>query len=210
MVVVSMTIAVSINAMGENKYKLLRSKNIDASQWKDYLGAKRTQYDIEVAADMGDEEIKMVLKQAVKDFSQRREVDAMAVRLYLEGTSSQPYATAEWTPYGDWAKAEKGKPKSIFETSITILGKRTPKSGEAKKGGLSLEQRKKIYGELSRSQDRTRRLAEQKYSSDVMKRYDYMRQLDKKYEKEICEKYNISDKQKAKIFEEGIENYWPE
>ena len=42
--VVFIVIAFTLNAMGENKFKLLRSKNIDASQWKDYLGAKRTQY----------------------------------------------------------------------------------------------------------------------------------------------------------------------
>ena len=92
-VVVFIAIAFSISAMGENRYKLLRSKNIDASQCKNYLGAKRTQYDIEVDANMEDEEIKKILEQAVRELARKREVDALVVFLYLRDTNL-PYATA--------------------------------------------------------------------------------------------------------------------
>ena len=208
--VVFIAIAFSISAMGENRYKLLRSKNIDASQWKNYLGAKRTQYDIEVAANTGDEEIKKILEQAVKELAKKREVDALAVRLYLKDTNL-PYAIAKWAPDGDWSKAERGKPKSIFKTSMEIYPEHRPKeSSNVEKFGLSLEKRKMIYREICNSQRRTRQIATQKYPSDIMKQYDYMEELDKKYEKQICDKYNITDEQKSSILGEGVSNNWPD
>lgn len=208
--VVFIAIAFSISAMGENRYKLLRSKNIDASQWKNYLGAKRTQYDIEVAVNTGDEEIKKILEQAVKELAKKREVDALAVRLYLKDINL-PYAIAKWAPDGDWSKAERGKPKSIFKTSIEIYPEHRPKeSSNVEKFGLSLEKRKMIYREICNSQRRTRQIATQKYPSDIMKQYDYMEELDKKYEKQICDKYNITDEQKRSILSEGVSNNWPD
>ena len=50
-VFVFIAITFTISAMGENEYKLLRYKSID------YSNVKRTQYDIEVTANTGDEEI---------------------------------------------------------------------------------------------------------------------------------------------------------
>ena len=208
--VVFIAIAFTLNAMGGNKYKLLRSKNIDASQWKDYLGAKRTQYDIEVSTNMGDEEINKILEQAVRELARKREVDALVVFLYLRDTNL-PYATAYWAPYGDWSKAERGKPKSIFKTSIEIYPEKRPKkSSNVKKFGLSLEKRKMIYREICQSQRRTRQIAAQKYPSDIMKQSDYMFELDKKHEKQICDKYNITYDQKYSILGEGVENNWPD
>lgn len=208
--VLFIAIAFSISAMGENRYELLRSKNIDASQWKNYLGAKRSQYDIEVAANTGDEEIKRILEQAVKELAKKRDVDALAVRLYLKDTNL-PYAIATWAPDGDWSKAERGKSKSIFKTSIEIYLEHRPKeSSNVEKFGLSLEKRKMIYLEISNSQRKTRQIATQKYPSDIMKQYDYMEELDKKYEKQICDKYKITDEQKISILGEGVSNNWPD
>jgi hypothetical protein len=45
--VVFIALAFSISAIGDNRYKLLRSKNLD------YSVVRRTQYDIEVAANTG-------------------------------------------------------------------------------------------------------------------------------------------------------------
>ena len=66
--VVFIAMAFTLNAMGGNKYKLLRSHNIDSGQWKNSLGAKRTVYHIEIDKILGDEEIKKILEQAVKDW----------------------------------------------------------------------------------------------------------------------------------------------
>jgi len=208
-VIVFIAISFSISGMAESGYKLLRSKNIDTSQRKNYLGAKRTQYDIEVDANMGDEKIKKILEQAVKELAKKRKVDALAVRLYLKDTNL-PYAIANWAPDGDWSKAERGKPKSIFKTSIEIYPEHRPKkSSNVEKFSLSLEKRKMIYREISQSQKRTRQIATKKYPSDIMKQYDYMEELDKKYEKQICDKYNITDDQKSSILSEGVSNNWP-
>lgn len=211
MIFIFISIAFSINAMGDSRYKLLRSKNLD------YSIVRRTQYDIEVSANTSDEEIKNILEQAVKELAKKREVDALWVALYLKDTKL-PYAIATWAPDGDWSKAERGKPKSIFKTSIEIFPERRPKeSSNVEKFGLSLEKRKLIYREICQSQRKTRQIATQKYPSEMpspsfetlMKQSDYMEELDKKYEKEICDKYNITDKQKLSIIGEGVSNNWP-
>ena len=202
--VVFIAIAFTLNAMGENKYKLLRSHNIDTG------GAKRTVYHIEIDKILGDEEIKKILEQAVKDLAKKRAVDALAVALYFKGTS-HPFAQADWAPYGDWSKAERGKPKSIFKTSISITQQLKPKkSSNVEKFDLSLEKRKMIYREICQSQRRTRQIATQKYPSDWSKQGDYMFELDKKYEKKICDKYNITDDQKYEILGEGLSHSWPD
>ena len=203
--VVFIAMAFTLNAMGENKYTLLRSRNIDTS-----FGAKRTVYHIEIDKILGDEEIKKILEQAVKDLAKKRAVDALAVSLYFKGTS-HPFAQAYWAPYGDWSKAERGKPKSIFKTSISITQQLKPKkSSKVEKWGLSLEKRKKIYREVCRSQDKTRRIATKKYPSDFMKQAEYMEMLDKIYEQEIWDRYNITDKHKYSIIGEGLNHSWPD
>ena len=208
--IVFITMAFTLNAMGEIKYTLLRSQNIDASQRKNSLGAKRTVYHIEIDKILGDEEIKKILEQAVKDLAKRRDVDALSVALYFKGTS-HPFAQAYWAPYGDWSKAERGKPKSIFKTSISITQQLKPKkSSNVEKFDLSLEKRKMIYREICQSQRRTRQIATQKYPSDWSKQGDYMSELDKKYEKKICDKYNITDDQKYEILGEGVSHSWPD
>ena len=67
-----------------------------------------------------------------------------------------------------------------------------------------------IYREICQSQRRTRQIATQKYPSDIMKQQDYMLELDKKYEKQICDKYSIADEQKWSILGEGVSNNWPD
>lgn len=208
--VVFIAMAFTLNAMGGNKYKLLRSHNIDSGQWKNSLGAKRTVYHIEIDKILGDEEIKKILEQAVKDLAKKRDVDALSVALYFKGTS-HPFAQAYWAPYGDWSKAERGKPKSIFKTSISITQQLKPKkSSNVEKFDLSLEKRKMIYREICQSQRRTRQIATQKYPSDWSKQGDYISELDKKYEKKICDKYNITDDQKYEILGEGVSHSWPD
>jgi hypothetical protein len=100
-----------IKAEGETTYKVLRSQEMDRSAWKGHPGARRMRYDIEVPLDTDDVEVRSVLNRAIEDLASKSEVDALVVRLYLRGTGDLPYAMAEWAPYGDWGKAEKGQPK---------------------------------------------------------------------------------------------------
>jgi len=190
---------------GQSQYRLVSLKNIDSSN-----GARRTQYNIEVSSDKNDEEVKNILEIAVKELINKREVDALSVRLYLENTNL-PYAIAYYAPYGDWSKAERGKPKSIFKISIEMYPEYRPKnSSKVEKYGLTIEKRKMVYHEIVQSQKNTRQIAQKKYPDDYRKEDEYMRELDKKYENEICKKYGISEDQKWKILEEGVKNNWPE
>jgi len=205
MAVIIIIVLFSRYVEGQNQYRLLSSKNIDSSN-----GARRTQYNIEVSSDKNDYEVKKILEIAVKDLINKREVDALSVRLYLENTNL-PYAIAYYSPYGDWSKAERGKPKSIFKISIEMYPEHRPKnSGKVEQYGLTSEKRKMIYHEIVQSQKNTRQIAQKKYPDDYRREYEYMKELDKKYENEICKKYGISEDQKWKILEEGVKNNWPE
>ena len=78
-----------------------------------------------------------------------------------------------------------------------------------KKFGLSLEKRQQIFREVYRSQDKTLRMAKKKYPNDAIKKWDYARELDKEYEKLICDKYGITEHQKSSILAEGLMKNWP-
>ena len=207
--VIFMVIAVPTGAIGATEYKLINSKNLDFGPHKKHLGAKRTQYDIQVARDTEDNEITAILYQAVKDLTEKRKVDALVVRLYLIDTNL-PYAMAYWAPYGDWGKAEKGKPASVFKVSIeTYKEKRPTDSIKVEKEGLSGQERIKIYREIGAAESKARRNAERKHPDDIMKQIDYQDMLNKKYEKEICAKYKITHDQYLQIMVEGVINNWP-
>ena len=198
-----------IKATGETTYKVFRSQKMYNSPWKGHPGARRMQYDIKVPLDTDDQEVRSVLKRAIGELVRKSEIDALSVRLYLEGTGDLPYAIAEWAPYGDWGKAEKGKPKSIFRTKIEIYPEHRPPKESGKKYGLSLEKRQQIFREVYRSQDKTLRMAKKKYPNDAMKKWDYVEELNKKYEKRICDKYGITEDQKNTILAEGLMKNWP-
>jgi len=197
-----------IKEIGENTYKVFRSQKMDRSPWKGHLGAIRMQYDIKAPLDTDDQEVKSILKRAIEELVRKSEVDALSVRLYLEETGDLPYAIAEWAPYGDWEKAEKGKPKSIFKTKIKIYPEHRPPKDSDKKYGLSLEKRQQIFREVYRSQDTTLRMAKKKFPNDAIKKWDYAEELDKKFEKRICDKYGITEGQKSSILAEGVMKNW--
>ncbi len=202
-------VAFSMDAIGETQYKLLHSENLDLRAYKKHRGAKRSQYNIQVAQDIKDNKVREILKKAVKNLSKKRDVDALSVRLFLEQTW-RPYAIADWAPGGDWSKAERGKPKSIFKISIQIFSDLRPSElSKGVKDGLSAEVRKEIYKEMSKTEALARRNAIKKYPNDYMKKIDYEDILVKKYRKETCDKYSIDESQYFKIMGEGIDNNWP-
>jgi peptidoglycan hydrolase-like protein with peptidoglycan-binding domain len=118
--------ALGIKATGKTPYKVFRSQQMNSNPWRDYAGARRMRYDIKVPLYTDDQEVILVLERAIGEFAKKIEIDALVVCLYLEGTGDLPYAMAEWAPEGDWTKAEKGKPKSIFRTKIQIYQERRP------------------------------------------------------------------------------------
>lgn len=187
----------------DTTYTVLKSHQLDRGD-----GTRRMRYDIEVPEDTNDEEVRSVLNRAVNELATKREIDALVVRLYLKGTGSQHYAMATWAPNGDWGKAGREKPKSSFATNIEINSESRSTKASGKQG-LSIEKKQQIYRDLYRSQDRTLQMAKQKYPNDAMKKWDYAKELDKKYEKEICKKYGITENEKASLMEEGIMKNWP-
>ena len=200
--IVTCSVCIDTDTNSLPEYRLLESKNLD------YSSVRRTQYNIEVATNTGDKEIKKILEEAVPELAKKREVDALVINLYLKDTEVA-YAKATWAPEGDWGKAKRGNPKSIFKTSIEILTSWRPKeSSNVKKFGLSLEQRKMIYREIGQSERRTNQISAQKYPDDFVKQAGYLRELDEKYKKEICDKYNIMQDVISSIIVEGLLNNW--
>jgi len=190
------------------EYRLIRVRNLDFGSYKKHRGAKRTQYDIQVAEDTGDKEIEIIINEAVKDLAKRREVDALAVRLFL-GNTRLPYAIAYYAPFGNWEQAESGMPKTTFMTSIKIYPERRPNSNRTViEDRLPYETRQKIFKEIRAAEKKALSISQQKYPNDIMKQIDYEDTLLNKYKKEIRDKYKISKSQYSKIMVEGVKNNW--
>lgn len=190
-------------ASGNPQYKILKYINLDTPT------ATRSRYDIQVSEDKTDQQIRSILEAAIKELSQERDDDAMWVRVYLEGAGDLPIANGVWAPYGKWGEAKEGQPKSVFKVSIEVFPEHRPRKTQDMKHGLTLDQRKQVFREMYISQDKTKAMAEKKCPSDVLKQADYMDQLDKKYQKQIAEKYNITERDAKGILVEGLMNNWP-
>jgi hypothetical protein len=190
-------------------YELIQTKSLDIGSNDSFKGAKRAQYDVEVPLPTTDEQVRAIIKMAAKNLANQRTVDALTVHLFLKGTNL-PYAIADWAPEGDWEKAEKGKSKSIFRTVVKIFKARRPKKEVArKKGGMSLQKRKKIYREWCVALKKAEDLAYAKYKYDVMEQIDYERVLQNNFKGDIGKKHGITIKQLDSIFIEGEVNFWP-
>lgn len=134
-----MWVVLTAAGYGETQYRVLEVANYDIGPYKDHLGAKRTQYDIEVSEDASDAEVEKILRSAVEELKQRREVDALAVHLYLKGGKS-PYAIANWAPGGEWGDAEAGTPRSAFQLDLKVYEERRPRKDISEGKGAVLKQ----------------------------------------------------------------------
>jgi len=191
----------------EKEYRIVKKENFSIGVYKDFPGAKRMQYNIEVSSECSDENIKDILKKAVENL--KEDWDALAVYLFFEGTDL-PYAIADWAPHGKWEEARRGQPKSIFKLSVKIFKDRRPSEESSKEQwGLSSEIRKKIYWDINGAYDKAMNEAIERYKYDAMKQIDYERALQKEYLKKVREKYNITEEQQKQIQIEGIKNNWP-
>jgi len=89
----------------EKDYRIIKKEDLSIGTYKDFPGAKRIQYDIEVSSKNSDNEIKEIIKKAVENL--KEDWDALAVHLFFENTDL-PYAIADWAPHGKWEEARTG------------------------------------------------------------------------------------------------------
>jgi hypothetical protein len=74
--------------------------------------------------------------------------------------------------------------------------------------GLTEKQRKAVFQELFRADDRATREAEKRYRKPI-KRAEYQRDQSEKYKAEIAKKYKLTTDQLLKITVEGMGKNWP-
>ena len=72
----------------------------------------------------------------------------------------------------------------------------------------SEEQRRRIFVEIDRAQDRAVKESEQRFPNDFMKQIDYERLLYDRYELEILHRYRMAPALHTELFMEGIRKKW--
>ncbi len=169
----------------------------------DMAAAKRYQRDITVPRGAIDEQIAATLRRALDDFRDKHpDADALCVRVCFEESTAMTYANLYWA-------ADGGKAFGSKSGTIDWHGNRPPKLEEGKRFGLSLKERKEVYTELVRAEDRAMNEAMTKYPDDVYKQIDMERELTPGYKKRVRQEYGITEEQQQKIEIEGLEQHWP-
>ncbi len=72
-----------------------------------------------------------------------------------------------------------------------------------------IKQRKKIFLELVRAEDKAHIEALRKYPNDIHKLRQYMEKLEERYKKQVRDKYGITKEQTDRISVEGETKNWP-
>src|SRR5688572_25943221 len=141
--------------------------------------------------------------------------------------SNAALGRAEWWPKGhsfDPANAANIRNKASYVESIQVLSLPAPKRQASNR--LPEFTRREIFNALVRAQDRATREAEARYPTDANKiplekirtydwkaalaaNHEYEETLNTRYEKELLQKYKISQAELDAVRVEGVEQHWP-
>lgn len=138
-------------------------------------------------------------------------------------------ARAVWAPGGEFGnispEAARSNERDGYETKIQVkdnLEEYLAQRGQKEtKGGLTEEERRKIFRELVKAEDRATRKANQKYPIDmncvspeqakanVEPNGEMATRLTEKFTREVREKYGISEETADEITAEAFQENWP-
>lgn len=159
-------------------------------------------YDLIVPLDTSDGEAKRILTKKLNDLKEewQNKVEWLGVDLFL----GENYLSLM---KGQWVSVKSSRPKKGINIEIDEDGRY--QTDEQTKILSSEQKRRQIFYEAVQAEDRAVREAERKYHNDFSTQIDYERKLKAKYEKELAEKYGLTEKHIFKISVEGIKKNWP-
>lgn len=187
------------------------------------------------SSELAEETVKETLRaglRKVRESARGRDENIDGVSLFLYAsqdhmTASTPLGRAEWWPKGHSFGPENAaniKDKSTYVESIDVLA--LPKSSGVEVERLPEDVRREIFAELVLSQDRATQEAEEAHPlnasnipADELRSYDFRtamgrnseleKELLRKYESDICARFEITPEELQLIRQEGREEQWP-
>ena len=177
--------------------------------------------------------IKDILRNAVSDIRTKYNPDAVNVWLYLKENkigNSRPIGKIDWWPKNHSLSQENAENINnkddyvITYSEINLPSEFEPKSKTL--SNYSETERKKIFQEIVRAEDRAESEAEIKYPTNpehipfnALKNYDLknvtakhfelVKELEKNYVNQILKKYGLSEEDKTELSIEAIYENWP-
>lgn len=97
-------------------YRVLKKRDLSLP------GAKRLEYDIQVAQRATKDEAIATARSALQGFWKKEKAGAVRIYVMQEG-NPLPYVRLTWAPGGDWAKAKEGTPYAEFEENLKTFEK---------------------------------------------------------------------------------------
>lgn len=168
--------------------------------------------------------VENTLRKIVSETVSQYQPDGVTVRLYHNAQNLEK--NTNWIAEGDWwpkghsfnpsnEEFIKAKDWHVFTPKYN-LPRSVPEDRQVVR--LPIKVRKQIYAELFESEMRASRKARKRFPTDtpeqvsrnMNKVIDEEDRLIAKYKKEIMAKYQITEDEKDKISEEGVDSNWPQ
>ncbi len=193
---------------------------------------KRRFYDVVVPASIEQNQVKPTVEKIISDITGRDgDIDEIVVWLYsdrkLVENKDWDVATATWAPQGELGRITPNiaetNDRSSYKISIQIKanleGYLKQRVKSETKFGLTEKQRRGIFTQIVKAEDRAQAEADQRYPSNpsdpsyqdgnIEKNIDLERKLATKYRAQVFKKYGITKAIGHKISIEGIKENWP-
>jgi hypothetical protein len=170
----------------------------------DYSNIERRSYRVVVPFETSDEQVKATIMKITREkYEENKDIDGIAIFIYLDGMDTQgmAYFRGEWCPEGEWQNIRETSDRSSYKFNFQKISDRPSKESKKEKFGLTAAERKEIFYELVRSEDRA-----YEDSEDNPSEFGKLRE---RYELEVIKKYGITKEQANAISVEGVQNNWP-
>ena len=126
-------------------------------------------------------------------------------------------AKADWAPGGRWGSTNTevatSNNRDGYSISITIKDDLENylqnRNSDETKFGFTEQERRQIFLDTTRAQNRANDEAEARYPYDFLAWGELWQKLLEKYELEVCVKYGITPDTQQKILAEGLDKNWP-
>lgn len=196
---------------------------------------KRKTYRVVVSPKIKEKQVRPTVEKIVSRIAAKdNDIDEIALFLSSDKqTAKNGYAdvaTATWAPNGEWGSTTPEIASSNDRTNYKLVSEVRKgfeqflkrKNQPERKFGLTTEQRKKVYIEISEAGKRAQTETDEVYPTDVAKpgwqenlkpenirkRNELLEELRDKYKLGVRKKYGLSGKEMTQINNEGFEKAW--
>lgn len=203
---------------------------------------RKLEYRIVIGDAVTGQDVEPLMRRIVSDIvSKDKDIDELILTFYSEkNITDMPYdiGSVVWAPYGKLGNVTPEIARTNNRTDYALkwiflhpdLGSYLEQRRKSKvRHGLTEVERRKIFKELVKAQDKANFEAERKYPTMVIlaangidycvspetvkqnfrKNDTYAKEIKKRYEQEMLNKYDLSGEQIEDLMNEGLNENWP-